>query len=103
MKIDITGLPKEKVLMELYNNAHTTTGFEITPNGMKLDHAKRLINNNLHYDWLNGRALKINLSNNIVDFKEYDSERNYEHTKLGFKKGRLAKEIIESLIHSHKI
>ena len=93
MKIDITGLPKEKILMELYNNAHTIMGFEITPDGMKLDHAKRLANESLNYEWLNGRALKVNLIGDIVDFTEYDLEREYEYTKLGFKKGKKESEM----------
>ena len=96
MKIDITGLPKEKVLMELYNNSPTMMGFEITPNGMKIDHAKRLVEESLHYDRLNGRALWINLSGDIVDFTKYDSERSYESKRYGFK-AKTAKQIIESL------
>ena len=100
MKIDITGLPKDKILMELYNNSHTIMGFEITPKGMDIDHANRLVKESLWYDWLNGRALKIDLRDNIVDFEEYDCARNFEHEKIGFKKGKTAKEIIESLINS---
>lgn len=97
MKIDITGLPKEKVLMELYNNAHTTMGFNITPDGMTIGHAKTLIQDSLRYDWLNGRALKVNLSGDLVDFTQYDSERSYEHLRYGFAKGKTAKQIIESI------
>ena len=101
MRINIEGLPKEKVLMELYNNAKTTMGFEITPDGMKLDHAKRLVNDSLCYEWLNGKALKIDLSSNVIDFSEYDFERKYEHAKFGLEKGKTAKEIIEKLKHEN--
>ena len=84
--------------MSLYNNAHTTMGFEITPNGMTLEHAKMIVDEgNLNFNWLNGRAMKINLHPDIIDVKEYDSERNYEHKKLGFSVPKTAKEIIENM------
>jgi|688.fasta_scaffold13506_24 hypothetical protein len=100
MKINISGLPKEKVLMELYNNAHTIMGFEITPDGMKLDHAKRLADESLYYEWINGRELKVDLRGDIVNFKKYNRARKYENKILGFEKGKTAKQIIKLLIDS---
>jgi hypothetical protein len=97
MKIDITGIPKELILMHLYNNSHTTMGLDITPDGTTLDHAKRLTDECLSYDWLNGRALMIHIGSDLVDPTNYDQERRYESRKYGLRKPKTFKEIIQSL------
>lgn len=62
--MNIKGIDKAKILMELYNNSQPLgLGFlhyDATP--MKYDEAKELLKNQTYFDYLKGRVMKIDLS-----------------------------------------
>lgn len=96
-KIDISGLPKHLLLKELYNNAYTIVGMDITPDAMTEDHAKRLTDHCLVFEYLNGKALFINLHGDLFDCTFYDREREYEFRQSIRSKIKTANEIIDHM------
>ncbi len=77
--IDLRGLDKALVLAALYNGATPIgAGFlEYTPNPMTIEEATAELEITPVFDYLNGRALKVDLSGDVLNPRGYDS-RNGE-------------------------
>ena len=62
MKIE--GYNKAEILAALYNNSHPLgLGFiSYTPEDMTVEEAKKLLEEQTYFDYLNGRVMKIDLS-----------------------------------------
>lgn len=77
--VNIQGLSKAKVLAALYNKARPQgLGLlQFTPQDMTEDEAKKIIEangNNLYFDYLNGRVIKVDLSQDEFDPWGYDRD-----------------------------
>lgn len=73
--LNIKGLNKAELLVELYNNA-LLFGFDIEMNIVKLtyDDAFKLLEENSRFDQLYGKILKIDLSGDEFDERGYDRD-----------------------------
>ncbi|CAO4838974.1 MAG: hypothetical protein CNLJKLNK_00899 [Holosporales bacterium] len=67
--VDITGVPKEAVLMALYNVAKPQgLGFMHYRNeNMTMEEAKAIVDSCLDFDYLMGRVMKVNLSKDLLN------------------------------------
>ena len=76
MKINIAKLDKAAVLCALYDNARPLgMGFlHYTPEPMKLDEAKSLLERQTYFDYLKGRVMKVDLRGDEVDTWLYDRD-----------------------------
>jgi hypothetical protein len=93
MKVDISGLPKHKVLAAIYNHAQPMgMGFlRATRGDMTEDEAKKILGeefdrdyvfaggvarkrNNLYFDYLNGRCMKVDITNDEVNSGLFDRD-----------------------------
>lgn len=76
--IDISNLSKAVVLCKLYNASKPQgLGFlHFTASDLTLDEAEELLSQpgKPHFDYLNGRVLKIDLSTNELDTRLYDRD-----------------------------
>jgi hypothetical protein len=74
--IDIKGLPKEKVLAALYNASRPQgMGFiHFTPEPMSEKEAADLLTRQTYFDYLRGRVMKVELSDNTIDPYLYDRD-----------------------------
>jgi hypothetical protein len=90
MQINISGIPKEKVLVALYNKAKALGMgvFQYIPGDMKEDDAKIILKETKSFDYLYGRVMKVNISGDSFDDWLYDRD-NGEGA---------AKEAIESIL-----
>ncbi len=74
--INIKGIDKAEVLLGLYNNSHQQGMGFLQPNhNLTIDEAKELLENYTYFDYLYGRVLKVDLSND-EEFEEslYDRD-----------------------------
>ena len=76
--IDITGLPKEKVLMALFNGSKQQGLGTLNKDGKEditEEQAEQIIKEHgLFFDYLNGRFLKVNLTSDSFDEWCYDRD-----------------------------
>lgn len=69
-EIDVTGISKPRLLMELYNGAKKP--LSIPHEIMSYDQAEAIINKHgLAFQYLNGRAMKIDLTDHTINFELY--------------------------------
>lgn len=72
MKIDVTNHDPAEVLCALYEQAG------MFPRALPLEEARRALTEGDKYiDYLNGRALKLNLSGPLVDLRLYCRDQGY--------------------------
>jgi hypothetical protein len=75
--VDITGLDKAEVLLTLYNHSHYQ-GMSIlgAVDSYTLEDAKRDYENqpNKYFDYLHGKVLKVDLSEDTFDSRLYDRD-----------------------------
>ena len=82
-EVDITGIDKAKLLMELYNNADLQgmgylIGITKSRFIMTKEQADELVaSGNLDFDYLQGRSMKINLSGNIINATLYNRDNGW--------------------------
>lgn len=79
MKINISGLDKAKVLKALYDNSHIQgLGFlQAVPYGfVTVEHCRELLKETTYFDYLYGKVLKVDLSDDKFDTRLYDRD-NY--------------------------
>lgn len=78
MKINIRGVDKADVLAALYNRAHGSPagGFSYMQKDMTTQEAKLLLERqkSLRFDYVKGRPLKVDLSEDIIDVTSYDRD-----------------------------
>lgn len=74
--INISGIPKEKVLIALYENAKCQGLGYLQYNSapMKEEEACHLLSQHTYFDYLNGRVMKVNLSSDELDPYLYDRD-----------------------------
>ena len=74
--IDISKLDKIEVLMALYNNAKAQgMGFlQFINEPMERKTAMRLLEENSYFDYVQGRVMKVDLSQNEFDPRLYDRD-----------------------------
>jgi hypothetical protein len=73
----IKGLNKEEVLIALYNRAKVIRmGWMSHSNSfvMDIETARKLLSENTHFDYLNGKGLKINLDGDKLDTCLYNQD-----------------------------
>lgn len=73
--IDIKNLDKAEVLVALYNNAkrsHGLLGLYYLPGAMGIEVAREIIKNNKKFNYLQGKALKVDLTGDKLDAREYN-------------------------------
>ena len=107
-KVSIAGLDKAEVLMVLYNHSHPVGMgfFQALPGDMTLEEAKKEFANGddhdrmfgplvssrgQYFDYLRGRPLKLNLSEDTFDPRLYDGDNGGSGTAA-----RLIKELRDS-------
>lgn len=76
MEIDIKGINKAKLLAALYNNSHPQgMGFtQYIPKDMTEQEAETLLTKQSYFDYLKGRVMKIDLSEDVLDPWGYDRD-----------------------------
>lgn len=74
--VDISNKDKAEVLASLYNRSHPDgLGYkEFTPEPLSIKEAKELLNSQTVFDYLKGRIMKVNLSNNVVNTYLYNRD-----------------------------
>ncbi len=74
--VDISGLDKEDVLIALYNNSKVQGmgGFQRISELLTRDHATELLNHGTYFDYLYGKIMKVDLSDNEFDPWLYDRD-----------------------------
>lgn len=75
--IDIKGLNKAEVLKVLYDHSHEQgLGFlQAVPKGtVTVAHCEELLKQTIYFDYLYGRILKVNLSDDEFDERLYDRD-----------------------------
>lgn len=71
--IDIKGTDKAQVLLSLYQNSDYIDKRYINDRSIGLPETTKMIEEEQFYsDYLNGRVIKIDLSGDTIDTKEYD-------------------------------
>lgn len=93
-EINIAGLDKAAVLAALYNKAHVQgLGFlRATPGDMSVEEARTYLEKgddhsqdfpsimdarDLYFDYLNGRVMKVNLSEDVLETQNYDRDNGH--------------------------
>lgn len=81
MKISIKGLDKAEVLQALYNNSRPLGLGFLNPKALQditIEECKEIIEksipNDLYFDYLNGRVMKIDIADDILDSWLYDRD-----------------------------
>lgn len=93
--INIKGLDKAEVLLELYNNSHKQGLGVFAPDvDLTVDDCKLLLEDNTRFDYLYGKVMKVDLSNND-EFEEWLYDRDNGEGK--------ALEVIDKLRNKSKI
>lgn len=72
--IDITGIPKADVLMALHDAAVPqviSRGYSRLP--MERNEAEKIVEQDLGYTYVNGRAMFVSIAGNEVDATRYDA------------------------------
>jgi hypothetical protein len=82
-EIDISGIPKEEVLLALYNGSRQIgSGFFLERGNSpmtlaeavdEIRRAKQTYGGAIYFDYLHGRYLKADISGDIFDSRDYDS------------------------------
>lgn len=76
--IDITNLPKNKVLATLFNNSKQQGMGFLDVSGsinMTLEDAQKIVDSGrLSFDYLRGRVMKVDISDNSFDPRLYDRD-----------------------------
>jgi len=74
--IDISGIPKPKLLAALYNRARPLgMGYlHYTPEDMTEQEAAQLLENQTFFDYLKGRVMKVDLAKNEMYTGAYDRD-----------------------------
>lgn len=83
-KVSISGLDKADVMRSLFNNSHPQGMGIFNPlslNDMSIERARELIATTLKFDYVDGRVLKVDISNNELDTRLYD-KNNGENAGL---------------------
>ena len=73
--ISLEGLDKAVVLAALYNNAkrsHGLLGLHYLPGAMGIEVAREIIKDNKIFNYLQGKALKVDLTGDELDTREYN-------------------------------
>ena len=75
-KIDIRGIDKAQVLQALYNAARSVGRgiLQYDPTPMTLEEARALLQRGTYFDYVHGRAMKVNLSGDELDPWLYDRD-----------------------------
>lgn len=76
--VNIEGLTREQVLQGLYNGSQPQgLGFiHYTPEGMTIEQARELLTRGCHFDYLQGRVMKVSLREGATEFNEYGYDRD---------------------------
>jgi len=76
MSISLEGLDRGAVLAALYNDYHPQgMGFlHFDPKPMTPAEGNKLLKNNTYFDYLQGRVMKVDLSNDTLDPWLYDRD-----------------------------
>lgn len=73
--VNIKGMDKAKVLMALYNNSHVQgLGFLNAIDNFTVEDARELLKTQTYFDYLHGRIIKVDLSEN--EFEEWLYDRD---------------------------
>lgn len=73
--VNIKGMDKAKVLKALYDNSHVQgLGFLSAMDSFSEEDAKELLENQTYFDYLYGRIMKVDLSEN--EFEEWLYDRD---------------------------
>ena len=75
--IDITGLDKAEVLKVLFDNSKQQgLGFMDATGAMPLEikEARKLVNNQIYFDYLRGRVMKVDISKNDFNPRLFDRD-----------------------------
>ena len=78
--MNIRGLNKEEVLVALYNRAKVQgMGFMSHNSEFKMDNerAKEILSKKQSFDYLNGRAMKVDLSGDALDTYLYNRDNGH--------------------------
>lgn len=84
MSINIAGMNKAEVLAKLYN-ASKVQGmgiFQATPEDMTTEEAEGLLKESTYFDYLKGRVMKIDLSENDLRTDLYDRDNGQGAAKF---------------------
>jgi len=84
MKIDIAGMSKAEALCRLWNgepnsthHGRFTTALQLLQKPMSIEAAERWVSEgSLYFDYVEGRALKVDLSGDVLDARLYDRDRS---------------------------
>ena len=83
--IRIDGLDRATVLAALYNASRTQGAgiFEYTPNSMTIIEAQFILDSGeTEFDYLRGRVMKVDLSKDVLDPRDYDRDNGPDATKM---------------------
>lgn len=82
--ISIKGLPKDKVLSALYNNAKPLgMGFaHYRPGPLTEAELKTLMEGRLYYDYVLGRVMKVDIEGDQLDPRLYDRDNGRDAAEL---------------------
>lgn len=95
--VNIEGLEKEKVLLELYNNAKSNLDVLFPSGELSEDDCKKLIQNNHSFDRVKGRIIRVDLSSNkVFDETLYDKSNGAGKAQESIEFLKAKKEIIDS-------
>lgn len=73
--VDIKGLDKAKALKALYDNSYLVKGIDLQPvpsGGVTVEHCAELLEKRTHFEYMYGRAIKVDLSGDEFDERLYD-------------------------------
>ena len=90
--IDISGLDKAEVLVALYNNSHKQgLGFLQPDVELTVEKARELLSKITYFDYLYGKVMKVDLSNDSFNEWLYDRDNGEGKAKRVVEELRLKK------------